>query len=108
MEIKTLDQIKRYYYGEPGTPERDRLERELESLHIGLKIRNARERQHLTQEKLAQKINKKRAFISKVENDGSNITLKTLFDIVERGLGGKLQINVTVPVGEIKTEVNHS
>lgn len=33
-------------------------------------------------------------FISRVENDGENITLKTLFDIVERGLGGKLKIEV--------------
>jgi len=27
-------------------------------------------------------------------HDGENITLKTLFDIVERGLGGKLNIEV--------------
>ena len=42
----------------------------------------------MTQEELAKKIDKKRSFISKVENDGSNITLTTLFDIVEKGLGG--------------------
>ena len=41
--IKTLDQIKDKYYGLKGTPERDELERELESLRIGLKIREARE-----------------------------------------------------------------
>jgi hypothetical protein len=29
-----------------------------------------------------------------VENDGENITLRTLFDVVERGLGGKLKISV--------------
>lgn len=45
---------------------------------------------------LANRINKKRTFISKVENDGENITLKTLFDIVERGLGGRLRIEVQV------------
>ena len=39
-------------------------------------------------------LSEKRTFISKVENDGENITLKTLFDIVERGLGGKLNIEV--------------
>ena len=31
---------------------------------------------------------------AKIENDGENITLKTLFDVVERGLGGKLVIQV--------------
>ena len=70
-----------------------RIERELEALRIGLKLRTAREQQKLTQNELAQRINKKRTFISKVENDGENITLKTLYEIVELGLGGKLNIS---------------
>ena len=94
MNTKTLDEIKNEYYGVVGTPERDSLERELAALRIGLKIRTAREHKSMTQEELANKISKKRSFISKVENDGENITLKTLFDIVEHGLGGKLNINV--------------
>lgn len=96
MNTKTLDQIKNEYYGAVGTPERDRLERELEALRIGFKIRSAREKKEMTQEELANRINKKRTFISKVENDGENITLKTLFDIVERGLGGRLKIEVQI------------
>ena len=96
MNTKTLDQIKNDYYGAVGTPERDRIERELESLRIGFKIRNAREKMDMTQSELAERIDKKRTFISKVENDGANITLKTLFDIVERGLGGKLNIEVSI------------
>ena len=94
MNTKTLDQLKTQYYGEVGTPERDRIERELEALRIGFKIRTAREQQNLTQEEVAQRINKKRTFISKVETDGENITLKTLFDVVERGLGGRLKISI--------------
>ncbi len=91
--LQTLDQLKEKYYGPIGTSERDRLENELESLRIGFKIRSMREQLNLTQEQLAERINKKRTYISKVENDGENITLKTLFDIVERGLGGKLKIS---------------
>jgi ribosome-binding protein aMBF1 (putative translation factor) len=94
MNITTLDQIKTQYYGEVGTPERDRLENELEALRIGFKIRAAREQSGFTQDDVAKRINKKRTFISKVENDGENITLRTLFDVVERGLGGKLKISV--------------
>ena len=94
MTTKTLDQLKTQYYGEIGAPERNRLERELEALRVGFKIRAAREKMSLTQDELAKRINKKRTFISKVENDGENITLKTLFEIVERGLGGKLNISV--------------
>lgn len=80
-----MDRIKDEYYGEAGTPERGRLERELETLRIGFKIRSAREKRNMTQAELASHIDKKRTFISKVENHGQNITLKTLFDIVERG-----------------------
>ena len=87
--------IRDRYYGAVGTPKRDELERELESLRIGLKIREARERLNMTQEQLANRIDKKRSFISKVESNGENITLKTLFDVVERGLGGKLNIEVS-------------
>ncbi len=70
------------------------MENELEALRVGFKIRSAREARNLTQQQLAEKIDRKRTFISKVENDGENITLRTLFDIVERGLGGKLNISI--------------
>lgn len=96
MKLKTLDQIKNDYYGAIGTPERNQLERELETLRVGFKIRNAREKQNLTQAQLADRIDKKRTFISKIENDGENITLKTLYDVVERGLGGQLKIEVVI------------
>lgn len=90
---QTLEQIKTKYYGETGTPERDRLENELEALRIGFKIKSAREQLNLTQEQLAERVDRKRPFISKIENDGENITLRTLYDIVERGLGGRLKIS---------------
>ena len=91
--IQTLDQLKSKYYGEIGTPERDRLENELEALRIGYKIKTAREAINRTLEQLAERVDKKRPFISKIENDGENITLRTLFDVVERGLGGRLKIS---------------
>ena len=91
--IQTLDQLKSKYYGEIGTPERDRMENELEAHRIGYKIKTAREALNLTQEQLAERVDKKRPFISKIENDGENITLRTLFDVVERGLGGRLKIS---------------
>ena len=94
MNIKTLDQLKDQFYGPQGTPERDRIENELQALRVGLKIRTAREKQSMTQEELARRIGKKRSFISKVENDGGNITLKTLYEIVEKGLGCRLSVDV--------------
>jgi ribosome-binding protein aMBF1 (putative translation factor) len=94
MNVKTFDQVKDEVIGLRGTERRDALERELESLRLGIQIRNARERQNITQAQLAERIEKKRTFISRIENDGANITVKTLIDIVEKGLGGKLTISV--------------
>jgi hypothetical protein len=42
MNTMSLDQLKDKYYGEVGTSERNRIERELEALRIGLKLRTAR------------------------------------------------------------------
>ena len=61
---------------------------------IGYQIRERRLQMDLTQADLAGRIGKKREFISRIENDGSNLTIKTLRDIVETGLGGKLKIEV--------------
>lgn len=63
---------------------------------IGYQIRDNRLKLELTQEDLAERIGKKREFISRIENDGSNLTIKTLREIVEIGLGRTLKIEVTV------------
>lgn len=94
METKSWKTIKDEVYGKKGTPRRDQLEREAEGLKIGLLLRQAREEKHLTQQQLAELVDKKRTYISRVENDGSNLTLKTLYEIVEKGLGGKVTISI--------------
>lgn len=92
METYTFDDIKREVYGERGTSRREKIEQDLTNLRIGLQIRNARKEQHLTQKQLAEKIGRERSFISKVETDGVNLTLATLCDIVERGLGKRFSL----------------
>lgn len=94
METKSWNDIKDSVYGKKGTERRDELDRDFESFKIGLLLRNAREEKKLTQEQLGVLIDKKRTYISRVENNGSNLTLKTLFDIVEKGLGGKVNISI--------------
>lgn len=96
METKSWKEIKDTVYGKKGTDRRDELERDFESFKIGLLLRNAREEKNLTQQQLAELIQKKRTYISRVENNGSNLTLKTLYDIVEKGLGGKVNISIEV------------
>ncbi len=96
MKTKSWSTIKDDVYGKKGTERRDNLERDFESFKVGLLLRKAREEKNLTQEQLAELVNKKRTYISRVENDGSNLTLKTLYDIVEKGLGGKVRISIEV------------
>lgn len=94
--VSTWSEIKDRVYGEKGTERRDNLEIEAESFKVGLLLKKARESRHMTQEELGLIIDKKRTYISRVENDGSNITLSTLFDIVEKGLGGKVRISIEI------------
>lgn len=94
METRSWKDIKDTVYGEVGTERRDELERDFSSFQIGLLLKKAREEKHLTQLELAELVDKRREYISKIENNGSNLTLKTLFDIVEKGLGGKVKISI--------------
>lgn len=94
MGTKNWSKIKDEVYGKKGTSRRDELERDFESFKIGLLLRKAREERNMTQGQLAEMLDKKRTYISRVENNGSNITLKTLYDIVEKGLGGKVKISI--------------
>jgi DNA-binding XRE family transcriptional regulator len=92
MNTKSWKQIKDDVYGEVGTSRRDQLDRDFESFKVGIQLKKVREEKKLTQSDLAEIVNKKREYISRIENNGSNLTLKTLFDIVEKGLGGKVKI----------------
>jgi DNA-binding XRE family transcriptional regulator len=96
MNTKTWTEIKDSVYGEKGTERRDELERDFESFKIGLLLKKAREEKNMTQQQLGDILDKKRTYISRVENNGSNLTLRTLFDIVEKGLGGKVNISIEV------------
>ncbi|GEC73305.1 Helix-turn-helix [Flavobacterium flevense] len=94
METKSWKEIKDTVYGEKGTERRDELDRDFSGFKIGLQLKKAREEKHLTQTELAELVDKKREYISRIENNGSNLTLKTLYDIVEKGLGGKVTIQI--------------
>lgn len=96
METKSWKNIKDDVYGKVGTERRDELERDFESFKIGLLLKKAREEKQLTQSELAELVDKKREYISRVENNASNLTLKTLYDIVEKGLGGKVKISIEI------------
>lgn len=96
MKTETWKAIKDEVYGVKCSERRDNLERNYESFKIGLLLRKAREDKKLTLTQLANLVDKKLEYISRIENNGSNLTLKTLYDIVEKSLCGKVKITIEV------------
>ncbi|MCB0704682.1 MAG: helix-turn-helix transcriptional regulator [Saprospiraceae bacterium] len=62
---------------------------------VGMKIRSARIEAGLTQEQLAHKSGTSKHYISRLENNKSDIELLTLKKIVEAGLGKKLSVEIS-------------
>ncbi|HXJ97563.1 MAG TPA: helix-turn-helix transcriptional regulator [Gelidibacter sp.] len=63
--------------------------------NLGIIIKEIREKKHLTQEQLALKVGKKRSYISRIESkQGSNIKIQTFIEIVEKGFGGNIRIDL--------------
>jgi HTH-type transcriptional regulator/antitoxin HipB len=83
-------------YGEIGTPSREKFEEEFEAFKIGVLIQEARKKQHLTQAQLAEKVGTTKNYISRIENNASDIRLSTLMRIIREGLGGQLKLIVDI------------
>lgn len=81
-------------YGKIGTEFREKYEEEFETFKIGVLIQEARKKQQLTQEQLAQKAGTTKNYISRIENNASDIRLSTLMRIIREGLGGHLKLSV--------------
>jgi DNA-binding XRE family transcriptional regulator len=81
-------------YGKRGTESREQYEQEFEAFKLGVMLQELRKEQGLTQEKLAERKKKKKNYISRIENDASDIRLSTLMRIVQEGLGGQLKLSV--------------
>jgi DNA-binding XRE family transcriptional regulator len=62
---------------------------------IGLLIKTARQKAGLTQEELAVRSGTTKHYISRIENEKSDIELLTLRKIVEAGLGKQLEIKIS-------------
>ena len=81
-------------YGKRGTEEREGFEEGFESFRLGVMLQELRKEQGLTQEQLAVKCGTTKTYISRIENDASDIRLSTLMRIIREGLGGHLRLNV--------------
>jgi HTH-type transcriptional regulator / antitoxin HipB len=94
--IKTISQLVEEQYGKKGTPKRTAFDKGYESFKLGAMLHEARLEKGLTQEQLAYKCGTNKAYISKVENDIKDVRISTLQRIIEVGLGGHLNLSVTL------------
>ncbi len=90
FKLTSIDELNDKIWGVAGTPERDRMEAQLEAdvnaYFVGEAIRKARQAQHLTQEQLGEMIGVQRAQISRLEKGKSVMTLPTISRVF-RALG---------------------
>lgn len=91
--VTTLDDHLNKRYGKKGTESRDVFDSESEAFKLGMMIQEERKKQHITQEELALKCGTNKAYISRIENNSSDIRLSTLLRIIERGLGGHIKLS---------------
>ena len=96
QKISNLEDLIEREFGQKGSPDREEYERAYESFKLGVMIRQARKDAKITQKELADRTGTKRSYISRIENDASDIRSSTLMRIVEVGLGGKLEIKLNV------------
>ena len=92
--ITTLDQILDKKYGKKGAPKREEWEQQFEAFHLGVLLEEARTKLGMTQEELAEKCGTNKSYISRIENNASDIRLSTLMKIIQHGLGGHLKLTL--------------
>ena len=92
--ITTLDQILDKKYGKKGQAKREEWEQEFEAFRLGVLLEEARTKLGMTQEELADKCGTNKSYISRIENNSSDIRLSTLMKIIQQGLGGHLKLTL--------------
>ncbi|WP_027002271.1 helix-turn-helix domain-containing protein [Hugenholtzia roseola] len=95
--LTTLDTFLNEQYGEMGTPAREAFEKGYQSFRLGFLLRQARLKQGISTEELANKCGISSNQIQKIEDDTNELTLDTLQKIVEIGLGGKIRLSIDLP-----------
>ena len=83
-------------YGKKGSVTRKKFQEDFEAFKIGVLIQEARKNQNLTQQELANRSGTTKSYISRIENDASDIRLSTLMRIIREGLGGSLKLTMEV------------
>ncbi|SHG55195.1 Helix-turn-helix [Salegentibacter echinorum] len=93
MKTYSFDKVKDKYIGKKGTAERDAYDNELRLDLLGEAIKQARKERKLTQTQLGELVGVKKAQISKIENNLTDVRFKTILKVF-RALNAKINFNV--------------
>jgi len=94
-KIKSFRQHLDEQYGKVGTPSRDEYEEGFEAFKLGVLLLELRSKEGLTQEELAKRCGTTKSYISRIENNASDIRLSTIMRIFRDGFGKQLRLSVS-------------
>ena len=89
-----LDDCIDNQYGARGTVARETFEDGYKAFKLGAMLQEMRKENNMTQEQLAAKCGTTKTYISRIENNASDIRLSTLMRIVWEGFGKRLKLTV--------------
>lgn len=92
-KLKTGSQHLAEKYGEKGTPSREEFEAKAKAWYYAELLRDERKSQKITQQKLGERIGKKREYISSLEQGQTDMQLST-FMLIANALGLRFSLVV--------------
>jgi HTH-type transcriptional regulator / antitoxin HipB len=93
-KLTSLDDLINQEYGVIGSNKRDEFEEGFEAFKIGVMMYELRKELGMTQEQLAVKCGTTKNYISRIENNASDIRLSTLMRIFREGFGRQLKLSI--------------
>ncbi|MCB9311003.1 MAG: helix-turn-helix transcriptional regulator [Lewinellaceae bacterium] len=97
MKSKNLTSFKEHLdqeYGKVGTKTRTEYEEGFEAFKLGVLLQDMRTKEGMTQEELANKCGTTKSYISRIENNASDIRLSTIMRIFREGFGKQIKLSV--------------
>jgi HTH-type transcriptional regulator / antitoxin HipB len=81
-------------YGKVGTQSRTEYEEGFEAFKLGVLLQDLRTKEGMTQEELANRCGTTKSYISRIENNASDIRLSTIMRIFREGFGKHIKLSV--------------
>lgn len=94
IQLTDFEDLLKEKYGEKGSPSRDHFDAHSLAFRLGVMLKEARKKAHLTQEELAERTGTRKSYISRIERGQSDIQISTYYKLIERGLKKKLNISI--------------